>query len=57
MDALTLALRNNDSGPEISVLEDGVRVCCLNRENSVARYESHIAGHATLKAAGSGSAR
>jgi hypothetical protein len=56
MDALALALQKNDSGPEIPALEDAVRICSLNRENAVARYESHVAGHDRTMAAGSGSA-
>jgi hypothetical protein len=44
-----------DPGPEISALEDLVRVCSLNRENAVARYETHLAEHtAKTMAAGSG---
>jgi len=56
MDALALALQKNHIGPEIPVLEEAVRICCLNRENSVARYESHFAGHDRTMTAGGGSA-
>lgn len=56
MDALALAVQKNDIGPEIPALEDAVRVCCLNRENAVTRYERHVAEHDRSMAAGSGSA-
>jgi hypothetical protein len=55
--ALALAVQSTGHRQEISALEESVRVCSLQRENIVARYESHLAEHETkTMTAGSGTA-
>ncbi len=44
LSSLALALQNGN-GPEVRGLEESVRICSLNRENAVARYESHLDEH------------
>jgi hypothetical protein len=43
--AITLAVQKSESAEVVSALEEAARVCSLDRENAVARYESHLAQH------------
>jgi len=45
--AVALAVQINESPEVISALEESARVCSLDRENAVARYERHLAYHGT----------
>ena len=55
MAALAMAVQKNDSPEEISAREDSVDVRSLDRENTVLRYETHLAGHSEkTMVAGSG---
>ena len=45
--AVGLAVQKSDSPEVISALEESARVCSLERENAVARYERHLADHGT----------
>jgi hypothetical protein len=44
---LAAAVQKNEGHQEISTLEDAVRRQSLERENAVARYETHLAEHGT----------
>lgn len=45
MAALALAVQNDAPDAEITFLKQGSRACSLNRENAVADYDRHVAGH------------